>query len=47
MFHSLDEEIETSEGHLTTRERLVRFLGITILSLLVFAGLYIGIVALE
>ena len=48
MFESLDEEIKATEGgSLTGRELLMRYLGITILSLLLFAGLYLGIVALE
>lgn len=48
MFESLDEEIKTTEGGSPTgRERLARYLGVAILSVLVFAGLYLGIVALE
>lgn len=48
MFGSLEEEIKTTEGgSLTGRERLMRYLGVTVLSLLVFAGLYLGLVALE
>ena len=48
MFESLDEEIRTTEGgDPTGKERLVRYLSVAILSVLVFAGLYAGIIALE
>ena len=48
MFESLDEEIKITEGGSQTgKERLVRYLSVAILSVLVFAGLYLGIVALE
>jgi hypothetical protein len=48
MFDSLDEQIISTEGTPpTTSRRLFRFLWITIVALLVFGGLYLGIVSLE
>jgi len=48
MFDSLGEQIERTEGgRPTTSEQLVRFVGIAILSAVVFGGLYLVIVALE
>lgn len=48
MFDSLDEEIREPEGgRPTTREKLVRYASIAVLSLVVFGGLYFVIVALE
>jgi len=48
MFDSLDEQIITTEGTPpTTRQRLFRFLWIAFATLLVFGGLYLGIVSLE
>jgi hypothetical protein len=48
MFCSLDEQIEVTEGgHPTIRERLIRFLGVAILSVVAFGGLYLVIVAVE
>jgi hypothetical protein len=48
MFHSLDEQIEKTEGgHSSVRARLVRYVEAAILSLVVFGGLYFAIVALE
>ena len=48
MFESLDEEIKITEGAGPTgKERLVRYLSVAILSVVVFGGLYLGIVALE
>lgn len=48
MFHSLDEQIERTEGgHPSARARLVRLVEAAIVSLVVFGGLYFAIVALE
>jgi len=48
MFGSLDEQIERTEGgRPAAGARLVRFVGIAILSVVVFGGLYLVIVALE
>jgi hypothetical protein len=48
MFQTLDEQIERTEsGHPTTREWLVRFAGIAIVSVVLFGGLFLVIVALE
>jgi len=48
MFQSLDEEIEQAEGgRPKTSEQLVRLVGVAILSVVVFGGLYLAIVALE
>lgn len=48
MFDSLDEQIDTTEGaRHTTGERVVRFFGMAVVAVLVFAGLYLGIVALQ
>jgi hypothetical protein len=48
MFDSLDEQIVTTEGtHPTIRQRLFRFLWIALVAVLVFGGLYLGIVSLD
>jgi hypothetical protein len=48
MFNSLDEGIrETGGGRHTPTEMLVRFAGIAVISLIVFGGLYLLIVAFE
>jgi len=48
MFDSLDEQIITTEGPPpTARQRLFRVLWIAVATLLVFGGLYLGIVSLE
>jgi len=48
MFQTLDEQIERTEGgRPTTSERLVRFAGIAIVSVVLFGGLFLVIVALE
>jgi len=48
MFESLEEEIKTTEGgRVSGRECLMRYLAVTVLSLLLFTALYFGIVALE
>jgi len=48
MFHSLEEEIESTEGgHPKAIERVVRFVGIAVLSVVVFGGLYRLITSLE
>jgi len=48
MFDSLDEQIITTEGTPpTTSQRLFRFLWIAVVTLLVFGGLYLGIVSLD
>jgi len=47
MFNSLDEQIVTTEGtRPTTGQRLIRFLWIAIVTVLVFGGLYLGVVTL-
>ena len=47
MFHSLDEEIESTEGgRPKASERWLRFAGIALLSMAIFGGLYLAIVAL-
>jgi hypothetical protein len=47
MFSSLDEQIETTEGHPATGERLVRFVAAAVVAVVVIAVLYLGIVAFE
>ena len=48
MFPSMDDQIESTEGGRPTAiERLIRFAGITVLSVVVFGGLYLVVVALE
>jgi hypothetical protein len=48
MFESLDEQILTTEGtHPTIGQRLFRFLWITIVAVLLFGGLYLGVVSLD
>jgi hypothetical protein len=48
MFNNLDEQIEnTQSGPLTKIERLIRLAGVAILSVLLFGGLYLGVVLLE
>lgn len=48
MFHSLDEQIEETEGGRSpTSARIVHFVEAAILALLVFGTLYLAIVALE
>ncbi|MGC2197069.1 MAG: hypothetical protein WA628_20500 [Terriglobales bacterium] len=48
MFHSLDEQIESTEGgRPKAMEQLVRFAGIAVLSVVVFGGLCLLIIALE
>jgi hypothetical protein len=44
MFNTLDEQITQAEGTpLTTSERLVRYAALTVVSMIVFAGLYLAI----
>ena len=44
MFNTLDEQITQAEGtSLSTKERLVRYAALTIISMIVFAGLYLAI----
>ena len=48
MFQTLDEEIETTEGgRPKTKECLVRFAVIAIVSVVLFGGLYFAIVSFE
>jgi hypothetical protein len=48
MFESLDEEIESTEGgRPKVSDRLLRYAGVAVLSLIVFGGLCLVIVALE
>jgi len=44
MFNTLDEQITQAEGtSLTTSERLIRYAALTVISVIVFAGLYLAI----
>ena len=44
MFSSLDEQMKLDEAtSSTSRERLLRYAGVAIASILVFGGLYAGI----
>lgn len=48
MFQTLGEQIETTEGgRPTVRARLVRFAGISVILVVLFAGLYYAIVSFE
>ena len=48
MFEALDEEIVRTEGGSpATKDRLVRFATAVVVALLVFGGLWLGIIALE
>jgi len=48
MFSNLDEQIESAEGTSPTlTERIIRYLEVTVLSLVVFAGLLLGLWLLE
>lgn len=48
MFDSLSDQIrDDSRGQNTTRERIVKYLVIAVLSLAAFAGLYFGVRMLE
>jgi hypothetical protein len=48
MFQTLDEQIETTEGgRPKTKECLVRFAVIAIVSVVLFGGLYFAIVSFE
>jgi len=48
MFDSLEKDIEITEGgRPKTGERLIRYIGAIVLALMVFGGLYLGILALE
>jgi hypothetical protein len=48
MFQTIDEQIETTEGaRPTTRARLVRFAGIAVILVVLFAALYYAIVSFE
>lgn len=48
MFEPLDEQIETTEGgRPTLSARLVRFAGIAVILVVLFAGLYFAIVSFE
>lgn len=48
MFQTLDEQIGKAEGgRRTTTERLVRFVSIAVISVVLFGGLYLAIVAFE
>jgi len=48
MFQTLDEQIETTEGgRPTARARLARFASVTVILIVVFAGLYFAIVFFE
>jgi hypothetical protein len=48
MFSSLDEQIKHDDAIMTTsRERWIRWASVAVMSLLVFGGLYAGIMLLE
>jgi preprotein translocase subunit SecY len=47
MFDTLDEQSITMEGIRPTAQRLVRFLWVALVALLLFGGLYLGIVSLD
>jgi hypothetical protein len=48
MFQTIDEQIETTEGgHPTARARMVRFAGIAVILVVLFAALYYAIVSFE
>jgi hypothetical protein len=48
MFDSLSDQIRDDDrGQKTTRERVVEYLAIAILSLAIFAGLFFGVRLLE
>ena len=48
MFNNLDEQIEnTQSGPPTKIERLIRLAGVALLSVLLFGGLYLGVLLLE
>ena len=48
MFESLDEHMKHDDQlETTTRERIVRWVAITVVSILVFAGLYFSVRMLE
>jgi hypothetical protein len=48
MFDSLSDQIrDDSRGQKTTKERVIEYLAIAVLSLAVFAGLFFGIRLLE
>ena len=44
MFNTLDEQITQAEGtSLTASERLIRYTALTVVSVIVFTGLYLAI----
>jgi hypothetical protein len=47
MFHSLDEQIESTVGRPKKGEHLARLVGVVVLSVVIFGGLCALIVALE
>jgi hypothetical protein len=48
MFDSLSDQIrDDARSQKTTRERVIEYLAIAVLSLLVFAGLFFGVRMLE
>lgn len=48
MFQTLDEQIETTEGgRPSTRARAVRFAGVAVILVVLFAALYYAIVYFE
>jgi hypothetical protein len=48
MFNNLDEQIENTQGQSPTQiERLVRYVVVTLLSVLLFGGLFMGVWLLE
>lgn len=48
MFNDLDEEIANTQGDRPTKiERVIRLAAVVLLSVLLFGGLYLGVVLLE
>jgi hypothetical protein len=44
MFDTLDEQIERTEGiHLTSKQKLLRYAGLFIVTVLVFGALYLAV----
>jgi hypothetical protein len=48
MFESLSDQMrDDARGQKTTKERVIEYLAIAVLSLLIFAGLFFGVRMLE
>ncbi len=47
MFDTLEQQIEDTEGtHLTTKQKLVRYVGLFVITSIVFGSLYLAVRAL-